>query len=285
MLLWFLLFGLIVSISFFLAYQSMQDFQEKAVFTGGENSLYLVRHPLRLDQQLLDEIHERSLAEGYIFSIERLFKGNQSAMVIFGPKQILQQYTQPLHLLELEDYTAVDLSKVTAWEMGVKDLLSFHTNTFPNIFQKTPTIEPDQQFWWQVVMQPKKDNWLEKLISKKGSILESIKLWLGFPAEYKTYDLVINKTVLSDAQVKNILEQKSKQKVFQVQIRCVVFSEDDNKRRTLASKLEAIALDKLVKIPKPITSAQMLTFYKSRSLPTNNGTSLLITTEELSQLI
>ncbi len=284
MILWFLLFAIIVAISFVLAYNSMQDFQEKAAVTTVENSLYLIRHPQGFTREVLDSLHNQTVEKNYLLSIERLFKGANSAFVIFGPKPILQNFTAQLHLLELENYTDIDDSQVTGWEMGVKDILSFHTSNLPNIFEKLPTLEKNEQFWWQIVLQPQKENLLAKILSNKDSTINLIKRWLGFPTPFKTYDLVMNKTILTDPNTKQILSQKGSQRSFQAQVRCILFMADDHKRRSLATNLENIGGNILVKVPRPITSPQMLALYKTRSLPVTSERSFLITTEEIQNL-
>src|SRR5437870_4004856 len=121
MILWLLLFFLTVAISFVLAYQSMRDYQENPGHFKIEYSLFLIRSPEALNINVLKAIEVELSKENLIISLERLFKGTKTALVIFGPKIILQKFSTTLNLLELEEYTkqAKD-GQISVWEMGVK---------------------------------------------------------------------------------------------------------------------------------------------------------------------
>lgn len=287
MILWFILFLIIVIISFILAYQSMRDFQEKPFTVKGvENSLFLIRHPQNFTIDMLTAIHGLVLTEKHIISIERLVKGTRSALVIFGPKQLLQSLTLQLHLLELEEYAKMDRTKITAWEMGVKDPFFFHTQPLPEVFTNLPTLQEDEQFWLQMVLQPTKEGWQiegNKLI--KEPLLDTFMRIIGFPIAQKSYHLAVKKTVVSDPNIRNLIIHKSMQKAYQVQMRAVVVSFNDQRRKELVNMLENIAPSVLVKIPKPISSTQMFDLYQERSIPSANMNPLIFTTEEIYQLI
>lgn len=151
MIFWFILFFLIVAISFLLAYQSMRDFQENPRLFKTEYALYLLRNPKALDEDLLKKLYEDMEKEGFIVSIERLFRGLESALVIYGPSQVLSRYASGLALLELEDYTKVEDAHVQAWEMGFKG----QGQSYQRLFQTLPVLNKEEQFWWQLVIQPK----------------------------------------------------------------------------------------------------------------------------------
>lgn len=157
MILWLVLFLLIISVSFVLAIQSMRDYQETPQDTGVSYSLFLIRQPEGLSD-VLNSIGQLTVGRGLVISIERLFKDSQAALTIFGPKQILDQFTQKLNLLELEDYTqALSSSDVSIWEMGVKDIN--HRSNFDgpnNIFNNISEIG-DNQFFWQVIVRAKRE--------------------------------------------------------------------------------------------------------------------------------
>lgn len=152
MFLWLVLFLLVVGISFILAFRSMKDYQEIPQKSKAEYGLFLIRQTENFDVTILDSIGKLMLSEGHVISIERLFKGSQAALTIFGPKRILGGYIGELNLLELEDY-ASDLSDkdVSIWELGIKNTGKFNPINLNNIFKDLPTLGDNDQFFWQVV--------------------------------------------------------------------------------------------------------------------------------------
>lgn len=247
MILWFILFFLIIAISFVLAYQSMKDYVEKPAISA--YSLYLIKNPLALTTQLLEEIYFVLSEKDGLISFEKLFKGQRSAYTVFGPRAILEKFTQ-LNLLELEDYTNVDPSNIAAWEMTVKD-----TSLLSN---PSPVLKPDltetEQFWVMLILQ-----------AKKGL--------LGSLAGQKEF------------QVAKVREsQKSDIKFFTAQIRAVLVSPDQVRRKSLVVSLENLSGGKLVKIPRPYTTAQILETYKSRVLQPA-GNTLTLTVDEVLGLL
>lgn len=157
MLLWILLFLLIVAISFVLAFLSMKDYQEFPQQSKVEYGLYLIRQPQGLSAIYLDSIGRMLLDDGLLVSIERLFKGSRAALTIFGPKNILNQLSENLNLLELEDYTETLLIKdISIWEMGVKNLNQPIESSSNDIFNHFSQLGPDDQFFLQMVLGAKK---------------------------------------------------------------------------------------------------------------------------------
>lgn len=157
MILWLILFILVIVLSFILAAKSMWDFQE--IPSQEKYSLFLIRKPQNLNKELLSSLHDNFLKSGWFLSFERLFKGNKSALVVFGPSGILKTYPS-LDLLELEDYTAVNAEEVSAWEVGRGKGEPFD-GVYPersrgaggkDIFVKLPQLAQSEQFWWQVVV-------------------------------------------------------------------------------------------------------------------------------------
>lgn len=155
MTLWFILFGLVVAASFVLALRSMADFEEIPEDKKDEYGLFLIRHPSALNLSLLDSIHEQILRQDLIVSFERLIKDRETALVIFGPKEVLSHFANVLNLLELEDYTRNLNGQISAWEMGVKK--PHQEMVMENPFADFPPLEKDAQFWWQIVLLAKKD--------------------------------------------------------------------------------------------------------------------------------
>lgn len=101
MILFIILFILIVAASAYLAYISMRDYYDLPEKIKNY-SLFLIREPSALNVANLDKFLAESSAP--ILSFERLFKGSRSALVIYGPKQVLAKFPD-FKLLELEDYT------------------------------------------------------------------------------------------------------------------------------------------------------------------------------------
>lgn len=158
MILWFILFLLIVGISFILAFRSMGDYQEIPKASKVEYGLFLIRQTDSFNVSILDSIGKFMHDGGLIVSLERLFKGHQAALTIFGPKKILDKFREGLNLLELEDYTDVLENKdVSIWEVAIKSTSSGLDNP-NNIFSNLPELGEEDQFFWQVVLGARKEN-------------------------------------------------------------------------------------------------------------------------------
>lgn len=149
MILWVVLFALVVAISFVLAARSMRDFTE--IPTNEQYSLFLIRKTQGLSAELLNSIHESLLRSKSIISFERLFKGAKSALVVYGPTKLLSSYHELLNLLELEDYTNVDLNHISAWEVGIKGPASSF-KIEQKVFNNLPQLSDTEQFWWQILI-------------------------------------------------------------------------------------------------------------------------------------
>lgn len=223
MILFWLLFIIIILISVILAYFSMRDFQISPEDFGGQNSLFLIRKPQALTPQIISEIHESTQKMGLIITLERLFKGRESALVIYGPRRVLEGLDPALSMIELEDYLDGEIN-VTAWEIGIKKPKVFKESLFLNF----PRLEVGEQIWYQLVLQ-----------ARRG----------------------INKQ-------------------FSSQVRVVVVSPEIQRREKLFNDL--MNKSSLVKLPKPYSSAQMLDFYKKRSML--GSTYIKLTGEEIIKL-
>jgi hypothetical protein len=143
MILWVALFILVVAISFVLAVQSMRDFSEVPDKIR-EYSLFLVRNTAGLNKELISSL-VKELKPGAFISLERLFKGTKSALVVFGPKSLLVHH-RALDLLELEEYSKVEAEHIFAWEVGVKN------TDGTQLFKNMPQLHNHEQFWWQVII-------------------------------------------------------------------------------------------------------------------------------------
>lgn len=149
MIAFWILFLLIILISLLLTYLSMKDFEEGPEDFGPDNGLFLIRkqHPLTIE--LLDYIIKVLKKKSVIISLERLFKGGESALCLYGPKKAISKLTKALDLIELEDYT--DAVDIAIWQMGTKTLNHKMTKSF---FSDFPKLEDGEQVWFQMVLQP-----------------------------------------------------------------------------------------------------------------------------------
>lgn len=242
MIIWLVLFVIIIFISFILAYLSMRDYQEVPE-KKLQYSTFLIQNPDNFKAEVLDNLHQL-IKRGETISLERLFKGDKSALVIFGPKEILQQFSN-LNLLELEDYTAVKIEDLAAWELTLKN----HQEVVSYIFNQMPSLETQEQFWWQIVLQANSKNYLADLTDR----LRGVQL-------------------------------TSEDKVYRAQIRAVLVAPSEQRRKKLKVLLENLS-DNLIKIPRPFTSAQIFEFYTSRSFtPASFGVSILNSAQILTLL-
>lgn len=156
MILWIILFLLIVAISFVLAYRSMKDYQEIPRHSKTEYGLFLIRRPENFNKDFLDRLSKLLVKEGLIVSFERLFKGSQAALTIYGPKKVLDEFIGELNLLELEDYISnLDHNHLSIWEMGVTENTKPKALNIENIFADLARLGNEEQFFWQVVLSPK----------------------------------------------------------------------------------------------------------------------------------
>lgn len=148
MILWIALFILVVVLSFVLAAKSMRDYQE-VPSERGDYGLFLIRNRGGLTAELFHSIHDELLSSGLSISFERVFKGKESALLVFGPRILLAKFNQILSLLELEDYTNIDIDTTLAWEIGIN---SNTEQSEQKIFSQMPQLLDQEQFWWQLVL-------------------------------------------------------------------------------------------------------------------------------------
>lgn len=121
----------------------MRDFTETA--SGGEEyALFLIRASGGLNALFFNSIYNDLLSRKAVISFERLFRGKQSALVVFGVRKLLFPYIESLDLLELEDYTDVKAQHVSAWEVGIKEN--------GKVFSNLPQLSETEQFWWQMIL-------------------------------------------------------------------------------------------------------------------------------------
>lgn len=210
----------------------MRNFQE-IPHREVEYSLFLVGKPKALTDEIIAFIHKETSRLGLILSIEKLFKGKKEAVVIFGPKQILEKLNESLELLELEDYVKVDENSVIAWEMGVgSPREAGKKSDVDNFFTAIPELLELEQVWWQV----------------------------GLLAE-------------------------NKKTSFRVQIRVVVVSPDEKRRKALGQIIQNIGGDYIVKLPQAYSSLQILSLFNQRSVQSKHKFPLVLDIKEVRRFI
>lgn len=195
MLLWLLLLLLILAISFVLARLSMKDYTEIPP-SGDSYGLYLIRQPARFDQNFLNQIQNELKKLSSIISFERLFKGKEAALVVFGPKKLLMKFSDMLNLLELEDYANVSEENGSVWEIGIKQ------NEGSNEFSLDKSIHnllEDEQLWWQLILSKAfKSQIRVVLVSKDPAKRQDISQVLNLPANLLKLPKVYSTTQLLD---------------------------------------------------------------------------------------
>ncbi|MCL4367082.1 hypothetical protein M1563_02845 [Patescibacteria group bacterium] len=165
MVIWFLLFFLVVGISLILAVRSMSDFRETPFNLPTKYSVYLIRKPAELTTEVLAQIYQTIIPRGLIVSLEKLYKGDREALAIFAPEEVVNLFGTKLDLLELEDYAQTSAvkdpdSQLNAWEVGKRSL----TYQAGSKQIKPPKLDENEQYWWQIVLQPVQQSPVGKLV-------------------------------------------------------------------------------------------------------------------------
>lgn len=151
-------------ISFILAWRSMGGFEEEPK-NSKSYSMYWVKNISLFNSQTVHKLYDCVNSVHGVCSFERLFKGNQSALVLFAPSQIVSCVPE-LELVEIEDYlqpihmkmssqpttTKIHVNTVLGW--GV-DITNQTNKTTGFIWQNMP-LEEGQQLFWQIVALPLK---------------------------------------------------------------------------------------------------------------------------------
>lgn len=163
MIFWVLLFILVVLISLLLAMRSMRNFREVPQAQEKDYGLFLIRKTINITLDLLDQLHSLIRREGFIVSFERLFKGNESTLVLFAPRRIAQDYLDLLDLIEIEDYTDVPKEGILGFEMGTKKSDHKKNKNLQNFFANFPKLEDSETVWWQLIIMAKKERFFEVL--------------------------------------------------------------------------------------------------------------------------
>lgn len=207
MLLWIVLFLIIVGISFVLALQSMRDYQEFPASTDLKYSLFLIRDPKALNEQVLESFCKLLSGQNLLISLEKLSKGNLQALIIYGPQKILNSLKETLNLLELEEYSEkIKVDKSLAWEIGVKEGIDDLTQ------QKLmlPELHPNEEYWWQMVLQPTEDSFqVATRAVLTGGNMERVKdLKEQITKLLENFNLIMLPQAYSTAQIITFYQQR-----------------------------------------------------------------------------
>lgn len=152
MLIWIILFFAVLIASFILALRSMGDYQEHPLALGLEYSLFLIQDPTKFSPEILHNLHEEASKSNTIISLEKLFKGSKTALVIFAPKELINKFSTTLDFIELEDYSLTETSNFKIWEIGSKNLS--HKLLKRDFFIELPKLKQEEQLWWQIILKP-----------------------------------------------------------------------------------------------------------------------------------
>ncbi len=149
---------LVLIVSFWLAKISMRDYRETAQNLKKEYGVYLVRNSSALTVNFLQQLQAVIAPTDDVFSIERLLKGRESALVVFGPKTLFAQFAPLLNLIELEDFTvSVDQSKLSFAEIGFKATTQLSGAVeLRSVFGEFEPLADQEQVWVQIAMKADK---------------------------------------------------------------------------------------------------------------------------------
>lgn len=156
---WIAIFLIAIVISSLLAYRSMKNLQDIPA-PGLPYGLFLIRNKAVFNKETLEKLYVWSLNLKATFSLEKLFRGSQSAFVVFAPLGIVE-FLPELQLLQLENYLP-KVSDSFVWQISPK--LSPKKLVVGEAFLKKVNLSEQQQFFWQVVCFPQKKGWLQVTI-------------------------------------------------------------------------------------------------------------------------
>lgn len=114
------------------------------------NAIFFVGNPQNFTEESLKKLREFFANRKQFFSLERLNKGKERALVIFGPRDIVEILPE-LNLVEIEDYLA-DANQTLTWlvEPKVNDKKPLHVS------REIKDLEfgESQKFFIQIVCTP-----------------------------------------------------------------------------------------------------------------------------------
>ncbi len=192
-MIWFILGLLVIYLSFVLARKSLKNYQD---MPSGENGLFLLRDLQYFDDVFLEKI---CMQTGSIFSLEKIYKGGQGALVLFAPKRVGEGIVG-LSPLEIEDYTQkISEDRVQVWELNVgKKKGAKHIH-----FLEGANLTLEEQAAFQIVFMP----------GEKGKIQVSMRILVSASDALKRSNIAkqIDKNMALSNQVRSKRKFSSKQ--------------------------------------------------------------------------
>lgn len=146
-------------VAYLLAIRSMKDYQEepKSHLTY---QLFLLRTP-QITSEFFAKLYVYCQAFNAHVSLERLFKGRESVLVIYAPINFIKSFPD-LSPLPLEDYLKdpnsqaltpdkqIDINHSHAWSLTLKKTKGAIEKTF----LENLDLKDTQHFFWQLVLMP-----------------------------------------------------------------------------------------------------------------------------------
>ncbi|MBI2596472.1 hypothetical protein HYW46_07125 [Candidatus Daviesbacteria bacterium] len=114
--------------------------------------LFLIRNKSAFNLETIIKLHGWASGLKAYFSLEKLFKGSQSASVIFAPLSVVD-FLPELQLLQLETYLP-GVENTYVWSIAPNKTPK--KITVDETFLQEISLTDEQQFFWQVVCFPQK---------------------------------------------------------------------------------------------------------------------------------
>jgi hypothetical protein len=184
----------VAAIAFFITKFSMRNF----VRISGKDvpsSLFLISDASLMTNEVMEELIDFCLKEQSPVSFERLYKGEQSALAIFGPDSLVSKFPQ-LGLVELEDYIGEAAAALTKNTCLVWDITPF-TAKFSGNFLQDLGLEENDRFCLQMVC-------LAKKTKQTALFLTNIRCLVASNSPHDRVNLAkkIQTLILSEAKTK-----------------------------------------------------------------------------------
>lgn len=142
----------------------MRDYEEFPE-ASDLNSLFYIGAPQNLTEESLKVLHNLNLANKKFFSLEKLIKGKEKALVIYGSRDLVTALPG-LNLVELEDYASdasgilsdrdqqkmVNMNQVLSWLVAPKNNPQKALLVTDEL--KGLIVEEDQKVFLQIVLMP-----------------------------------------------------------------------------------------------------------------------------------
>lgn len=176
-MIWLIIILVIIVVSFILALRSMRTYKEVPT-TKFPYGIFLIKNEeLLLENGVMNKLYDFCVESNAIISLERLFNGNEKALVLYAPQNV-GQFVSELALLEIEDYLLkapkspqkkVLIDEAVVWSIKPKNESDL---VIKPGFLKDLNLEPSQNFFWQIIMVAAKQKFHFQ-INIRAAILES----------------------------------------------------------------------------------------------------------------